>query len=353
MHFNNSSQIHIMRPNDSADQDVRELSSSEQEIYHKVCSLIDTAESKGKVLFVYRGERKSKLKKKLFLNLDEYSVRKFHDRLFYVGDKAKNFFETSKLKLENREYLKSINDISRGTFNFIFKQLHKFITTEPSEKDVKILKYLERLKQDQPAFIEFFSKESNSCKFVECLCDLDQAREQEMVRDYYLYFLHTRHSGGNSLFVSTSLDQCMAVNFALCREKSRKRRSIVLYYFVPQPFSKHGVNLSIAKEAQLICERIELPILKSELYPKQREFAVKGALFPHYIFGYSDLENDYDVVNPHLFKQPESCLENISEDGFLIDQIKFEKVITETGYSGFVTRWQSFEDHFFTDNYHR
>jgi len=72
---------------------------------------------------------------------------------------------------------------------------------------------------------------------------------------------------------------------------------------------------------------------------------------PHFILGYCDLEFDYFVTNPHIFEQPEHWFKKIPVDGLCIDQTRFEKVIKETGYSGYVERWSLPNSFYYTDKF--
>jgi hypothetical protein len=157
--------------------------------------------------------------------------------------------------------------------------------------------------------------------------------------------------GNKSLFVSTSRRLGKAKEFAL--NEQRDKRSVIFYYFVPQPYGHHGVDLASSKSVQTTCQEIALPVFTEDLYPEQHELAIKGALFPHRILGYYDLEFDYFVTNPHIFEQPEGYFPRILRDGFQIDQTRFEEVIAETGYSGYGTRWQLQDRHLYTDKFHR
>jgi len=270
----------MMRPDDNSEQGIRLLSADEYKVFNQLSQLIETAQTNNKVTIVYRGERKSTLKKKLFQNGEAYEVKKFLNRLFYVGDKAKSFFKQSESQLKSRRYLRSVNDISNETFEFIFCRIHLMITQNSLVVTHKKQEAVKQFKQRHPEFAEFFGKKNNTKKFVNKVRSLSSVH-QEVVRDYYLYLLHTDGLGEISFFVSTSINKKTAIRFALDQEKL-KRRGIVFYYFVPEPSNQYGVRLLSSKLAQSQCQEIGLPIFTDDLYPKQNELAIKGALFPHF-----------------------------------------------------------------------
>ena len=80
-----------------------------------------------------------------------------------------------------------------------------------------------------------------------------------------------------------------------------------------------------------------LPIYKAEgLYPEQKEFAVKGGLFPHFILGIELVSEKKFVVNSHFKNSSRNDFEQISKTGFNIDQSDFDKSIADTGYKGWI-----------------
>ncbi len=92
----------IMCPDSKLEAGLRRLSESEARMFKDLCQLFEAAKTSNKIAIVYRGEQKSSLKKKLFHKREKYDAHKFFDRLFYVGEKAKGYFEQSKDELEKR-----------------------------------------------------------------------------------------------------------------------------------------------------------------------------------------------------------------------------------------------------------
>ena len=104
---------------------------------------------------------------------------------------------------------------------------------------------------------------------------------------------------------------------------------------------KYGLRYDSIRRFSEHYQSTSLPLYHSPFYPKQKEVAIKGTLFPHYILGLYDLEHDCFVLNPYIFKQSRLALENVPAAGFKIDQSDFYEWIRETGYFGYVKRQPS------------
>jgi phage terminase small subunit len=189
------SETKILRP-DHEDQGstlgVRLLSPNEHGIFNRLCRMMMIAQKLGRLAFVYRGERKSTLSKKLSAKPDTHM---FLDRLFFVGDKAKHYFRQSNQSLKNRDYLRSIDDCSVETFEYIFRVLHRIVTQGPDAGKPGKSRKVEQFKKRNPEIVKFFGKESNLTKFIDNIYKLTPEHKREEVRDYYLYLLHTDGPG--------------------------------------------------------------------------------------------------------------------------------------------------------------
>jgi hypothetical protein len=67
-------------------------------------------------------------------------------------------------------------------------------------------------------------------------------------------------------------------------------------------------------------------------YPEEKEYAIRGGLFPHYMIGVIAIHSSKLYANPHLFSQANlsSCLLS----GLKMDQSDFEtKIGEETQYT--------------------
>ena len=73
----------------------------------------------------------------------------------------------------------------------------------------------------------------------------------------------------------------------------------------------------------------------SGLYPEQKEYGFRGAIFPQLILGIHDQTTDQFIVNPHLLAMNGGNLETLSRSGIQIDQSDFENLIPQTGFRRF------------------
>lgn len=265
-----------------------------------------------------------------------------YNRLFYFGEKAKTYFNYN---TDNQgpkpNYLQHIRDTSDTTYIFIFDQINKIVTGfyDFSRGNREAIS---KFKESEPKFSNFFSSTNNEERFIEIINEkVTDPIKKEKLRDYYLYLLHRFGSRQQlatnlSFFVSTSEDEEEAKDFALSKEK--KKRSVVFVYMVPEPLYKYGVNRLVLNKVYEEYSNTGMPLYKSELYEESQEIAIKGALFPHYILGLQDLENDNFIVNPYVFEQPNSRLVKIPLMGLEIEQNDFDQMINDTAYTGYVRR---------------
>lgn len=333
----------LVRPLEYEDEECVPLSEQETLKFHRLLDFLAHAYERSQLTIVYRGEKKLRLHRKLFRSKHHPATSNLFFRLFYFGEKAKFYFNHNNKSLRKRDYLRHINDVSPQTFQFIFKQLYYIINnysqaTRGYFKEKK-QRTVTNFVKNNVELAKFFLNRENLPRFIEAVDGLN-VREKEQVRDYYLYLLHTFGRDGISrlsFFVSSSQKMAEAKEFALSWNR-RKRESIVIAYFVPEPLFEHGLNSSILHNYQSFCSFVGLPPYATTFYPKQKEFAIKGSMFPHFILGVHDLERNDFVVNPHVFQQPEHLLGSVPTDGLIIDQENFEEMMNSTGYAGYVER---------------
>jgi hypothetical protein len=290
-------------------------------------------DNKDKIQILYRGESKITLEDKL---KESYGSYKFFEHLFFVGEKAKFFFKETSSSIENREHLKSISDVDDATFKFIFKSLHYIFTSEDIVRESK-QRELNQFKTNEFSFVQFFSDLTNVIKFLDAKKFEILNTEENLIRlrDYYLYLLHTYGMENASLFVSTSRKRKIAQKFS----NKDKDNSIIFWYFIPKPIHYYGVSYLSFQESQAICEDCNLPTYDRCFYPQDDEVSIKGALFPHFILGIEDRLGKKFVVNPHIFKQTKKHIPLIPQKGLFINQENFSDKIINSGYTGYVNRW--------------
>lgn len=333
----------LVRPLEYRDKECVPLSEQETQKFHRLLDILANAYERSQLTILYRGEKKHKLRRKLCGSKHHPATSNLFFRLFYFGEKAKFYFNHNNESLRDRDHLQHINDVSYHTFYFVFRQLYYIMNDYSQVKKRFFSKRKQRtvtnFAKNNVELANFFLNGDNLPRFYEAVEKLN-VRQKEQVRDYYLYLLHTFGQDGISklsFFVSSSEDIVQAKKFALSWDQ-KERKSIVMTYFVPEPFFQYGLNSSILHNYQSFCSCVGLPPYASTFYPKQKEFAIKGSMFPHFILGAHDLERNYFIVNYHIFQQPEHLLDSVPTDGLIIGQENFEEMMDSTGYAGYVER---------------
>ncbi len=208
-------------------------------IKSKIDQLIESEKEK-KCKLLVRGESISKLKYKL--NSDQFL------NVFSIGEKAQNYLENMQIV---RDAFNKINDVSQGTMEWIFDQF----------ADIQ-------MRQDN--FHKFFQKSENRSVFANKLVNI------EKYRDYYLYGLQTE--GGSSrkvFFVSSSISP----NTALYNQLNK----VLFLFWIPEPHIDYSQSKNSLKEISDEIRSIGLPTLKGSYFPKEKEYSIKGVIFPDFI----------------------------------------------------------------------
>lgn len=301
--------------------DLAPLTISQGKIFYRAVHLLSDASKNKKVLTTFRGDSYASLADRVGCESGWDGV--IYQRTFYFGAKSKHFLENNKT-VAKRRHLNSIEDVSEATFEFLFKKIAKICHADAykghpfwdANRDI----------------VELFTNPENRAYFLSRV----NAASEEMkvlVRDYYLYLLHTAGRKGvadESMLVSTSTQWLQAEAF-VSRLNAGK---IIYYYFVPAPFERYCITSQISTHAFDLIRYLSLPVyaFNSGLYPKQREVSIRGGLLPHFMLGILRVDLNEFVVNPHLLAMPEEDLDSILVSGIKIDQSDFNDRIKETLY---------------------
>ncbi|MFT6916578.1 MAG: hypothetical protein ACJAWL_002919 [Motiliproteus sp.] len=304
--------------------DFTPLSTEERMKFCFFKSYICEKDKEGEVLLLYRGEEQKNVRHRLFSDQSDFEAEDLFQRAFFFGEKARHFsvdhFD------ENREFLTGINDCSERTLEFIFERISNVINTQERRKQV--------LKNTSRKFRDYFNEPSNCRIFVESINNAYTEQTKLKARDYYLYWLHIAGSPGirvETQLVSTSVERRVAIGFSKVNKNPKEK--LMFHYFIPKPFHTHAIAPWVSDHHQWVITGCNLPTYKAlGLYPRQREVAVKGALFPHFILGVELISEKKFVVNSHFHEIDESDFEQVSKVGFSIDQSDFAERIFDTGY---------------------
>lgn len=283
--------------------DFQDLTDSQLELFSSKLIQLLLAKNKRKLLY-YRGVNKEYLSGR-YTNSDSISESELYRRLFYYGDKSKNFLKdeaTSKMS----PYLKNIEDMSYENCKKIFDKLKNL----KKSKDPKIKSFVQSNKE----FFDFFEKPDNKVLFVNNIIEIGF-----LARDYYLCILHKAGNigvGDKSIHISTSSSYESACEFG---------DNIILYI--------HRRTTSKRNTFQTK----NLPLLNkgSDIFPEQQELTVSAGLFAHNMLGVIHRDKELFTVNPHIFAD-KNLKVDLSKNPLHINQEGFgNNIALETSF----TRW--------------
>jgi hypothetical protein len=274
-------------------------------------------------LLLYRGDSKTQLRKQLFAcGITDQPDGILYSRLFYFGAKARHFYMDPDEEIIRRRPLRSISDIAPKTFQWLFAEV------------ARVLRYRHKqviaFRESNKAFTEYFGNSENLGEFTRQAKSLVPWKRQ-LVRDYYLFFLHTFGRRGihrQTMLVSTSRSIEQASRFC-----SHGRDNVLLYLFQSPAWSRFAISQAPGRYKAILRE-IGAPTYMDGrgLYPEQQEVGVRGAIFPQRLLGVRDKSKKYFLVNPHLFNMPSSDIADLTRSGIRLDQAGFEQLARETGF---------------------
>lgn len=267
-------------------------------------------------LVTYRGVSREHLAEKPSPDTQEITEASMLSSLFYFGDKAKHYYKYTNSKAMSLRWLRAIEDVSASSNRRMFTKIANVLNHSTS-------KAINDFKQTRPEFCTYFRTAANRNDFADALCELGQT-----ARDYYLCFLHTAGNiglGDKSVLVSTTRSYEQAIKFA-----GNDSQSYVICYIIPRPIENHAVSARSLNRIEGTLVAKGLPAVKKALYPAQREYCIRGALFASRILGVHIPNASRFVVNPHLLSENNNACDMIH--GLKIDQTDFEIRLGQTGY---------------------
>lgn len=267
--------------------------------YDKFVSALQEFSQSRKVQILYRGLKKEDAFKKFNLDIKYNTLEQFGERLFFFGEKSKNF------QIGNKNLKFAINDTSMKVFKKIFK-IYLTLSTEyiPDE-----FYKLNKNKFDffdvrnQAIFLKNINELSESCKVY--------------LRNYYFSILHQLDYNDFkevSLLLSSSADESKATNHSL---------------------GKNGIKINFWQMNQIKpnCDFKDLPIFIGLPYSDEKEKSIFGAIFPHYIYSFESEGKIF--INPNIPDLDDYDV--IFYAGFDIDQSDFQgKLKKMTSYQSYL-----------------
>lgn len=274
---------------------------------------------------LYRADRKS-LIKNIF---EKTNTNNSVDLLFYVGNKAKTYFQNQQDELDNRDYLKHISDKSLDTFKWIFDTFNKLFV-EKRFNGCDLRDVIDNFLKTNIDFGKYFLASKNRATFTKGAL---ASKNQEEIRDYYLYILHTISSDLLTFFISSTDSLDVAKSFC----NSTSRDNLVFLFWLPRPIDHYAFSQPAAKRYNKEINKLGFPTYADNFYPQEHEVSVKGAIFPHFIVGYYDLERSCFIANPHSFTK--KLVRQTVSKGFYINQTRFDSLVSKTDYGRYVLRY--------------
>ncbi|TFY87955.1 hypothetical protein DYL59_16995 [Pseudomonas kairouanensis] len=278
--------------------------------------------SKSKALNTFRGDSFTNLMMRVGCTKDD-GEGEVYQKTFYFGAKSKHFVEQERT-VASRNYLQTIEDVSDATFGFIFNKIARVLQGDFHKK--------EEFLRLNPDIAQLFTRTKNRSDFIASVQN-ESPEIKALVRDYYLFLLHTaglRGVSSESILVSTSTSWNAAAKFNDINQPAK----VVYYYFIPTPFERYCISSAIGSSAFSHIRRLRLPeyAADSGLFPGQREVAVRGGLLPHFMLGILRADQKEFIVNPHLLAMPRADLPSIEQTGITVDQTDFDVHIKQTNY---------------------
>lgn len=268
-------------------------------LYDKFKIVLEKYAIENKVQILHRGFTKEYSYKKFNLDVNYNTLEQFGERLFFFGDKSKNFeFKKGNLKFK-------INDISTKTFGCIFNifsELERdYIPHQFYHENEKCFNYF--INENKNDFLGKIRDLTDNCKIY--------------LRNYYFTILHQLDNNDFkdvSLMISSSTESKEAGNYSI---------------------GKNGIKINFWKWNSKTddCNFGDLPIFEGVPYPDEKEETIFGAIFPHYIYSFESEGKIY--INPHI--EDLEDYEILLYVGFNIDQSNFkEKLEKMTSYQTYL-----------------
>lgn len=240
-----------------------------QEKYKLFTDRLSTMHENGEVKILYRGMSKKTEFETFNIDLEDYNIEQFAQKLFFFGNKSVYFVREK----YNEDF--KINDISPELLDFIFDEFFKL--RKSTSKRLKTF-----IEANKEKFSFFFNKE-NKAKFIESV--LAQNEEDILITRNYLFSI--LHQIGNfskykkqSHFLSSTSKEEVAKHFS--------KEDFIIKFWEPILRKKEyeGVYL-----------------FNSFVYAEQEESSIFTAIFPHYILSFTYKDKEY--FNPHI----SSCID--------------------------------------------
>ncbi|WP_418124405.1 hypothetical protein ACNFU2_07020 [Chryseobacterium sp. PTM-20240506] len=267
--------------------------------YDKFLAALREFSKSGKIQILHRGLKREDAFKKFNLDTKHNTLEQFGERLFFFGEKSRNF------QIGNKNLKVKINDTSTEVFKKIF-EIYLTLATEYIPADFY------NLNKDKFAFFDVVNQNS----FLKNINELSETCKVYL-RNYYFLILHQLDYNDFkeiSLLLSSSPDELQAANHSI---------------------GKNGIKINFWQRNKIKpnCDFKNLPIFIGTPHPEENEESIFGAIFPHYIYSF-ECEGKI-FINPNIPDLDDYDV--IFYAGFDIDQSDFkEKLKKMTSYQSYL-----------------
>ncbi len=239
---------------------------------------------------------------------------------FVIGEKAKS---ATRLKLSSKE--RSFRNVEQEIFDEIFDEI------EPHELHIQDI--------ENPQF-----SLCNKDDFIKKVMSISSTDNKVLVRNYYLYILHRIGNDGDrrndyydkkSHFLSTTTNYSVAEDYSLAEDFSEY--GFIYVGWIPNSIPNRAMNEETFNKVKLILKEFELPLLEKELYPNDEEISLIGGIFPNFLLGIINVEEETFIINPSLFEIENLCLavDEVIMRGLPVNQENFFQFLKSIGYESY------------------
>jgi hypothetical protein len=258
---------------------------------------LQTAQSNGDILFLYRGESRETFGRKTGI-ISNFNEDPNFDKFFVIGSKAKSYYKD-----------KRRNILAIRQFNH--KEKRQYIV-DSLNKLSQLPKYRQVLK--------YFNCIQNNNDFIKIITSIKDKDDLLTIENFYLAFIHTISSEpmeiqAYSVLLSSTKDMNATKDFS--------KQGFIIAFWLRIPISLQAIDYNNIAEYCLLIKKYSLPVVDYINFVNESEVTLFSAIFPHNIFYVYDEINDKLIFNPYIIN---TNLDSVL-DGFNVNQKYFNNNI--------------------------
>ena len=273
----------------------------------------------------FRGENFRNLSEKLF-NYNERSLTEFssefYRRCFMLGDKSKMHYMCNYNYNNPIPWSGEISKVRITDFDFIFSVMNYFVGIYNNEE----------WKKTNSEFITFFSNNDNRAILMSKMESCNTSQLLVLI-DYFFWYLHKANDDRfkmHSCYDSTTTEYQTCKKFAYMN--GEMNGPLAFLYYILKPINKLATCRETIYKAEMLLTDFQLPTLKTDINHDEFELSVKGGLFPHFIIGIYEFNENRFVLNHNLFRTENRSINHVLKSGIKIDQTYFFNYLKKSNY---------------------